>query len=199
MFTVMTWNVENLFQPEPSDQTDFDAKLAALVDVITTAQLAVLAFQEIGDEDAFEALRASADWTGVLSTHFEARHPIRVGRTGPDGRRSAPSTALVKERTFPVFATAECAKGHSVEVHRHLEAEQRAGNILGRVWSRALKAAHDRDPKPLCCDPDHSGRVRCRPPGQREAEPSHASWPLAGNGRKRDTIPTQLHRQKCSM
>src|SRR3954471_13526555 len=81
MFTLMTWNVENFFQPEPAQQADFDAKVASLADVITTAQPDAVALQEIGDEASFEALRTrlGADWTGVLSTHFESPHTIRVG------------------------------------------------------------------------------------------------------------------------
>jgi endonuclease/exonuclease/phosphatase family metal-dependent hydrolase len=81
MFTLMIWNVENFFQPEPAQQADFDAKVASLADVITTAQPDAVALQEIGDEASFEALRTrlGADWTGVLSTHFESPHTIRVG------------------------------------------------------------------------------------------------------------------------
>ena len=81
MFTIMTWNVENFFQPKPAEQTNFDAKLGALADVITAAEPDLLAVQEVGDEVAFAALRdkLGAGWTGELSTHFESSHPIRVG------------------------------------------------------------------------------------------------------------------------
>jgi hypothetical protein len=85
MFTVMTWNVENYFEPEPSAQANFDAKLAALAAVITAAGPDLLAVQEVGDERAFEALRASLGngWTGALSRHFQASHAIRVGWLSP--------------------------------------------------------------------------------------------------------------------
>ncbi len=85
MFTIMTWNIENFFQPEPSFQVAFDAKLDALTDAITAAQPDLLAVQEVGDEAAFEALRGrlGAGWSGALSTHFEARHTIRVGWLSP--------------------------------------------------------------------------------------------------------------------
>jgi endonuclease/exonuclease/phosphatase family metal-dependent hydrolase len=81
LFTIMTWNVENLFQPEAADQADYDAKLDALAGVIADGAPDLLALQEIGDEESFEALRArlGADWTGALSTHFEPSHAIRVG------------------------------------------------------------------------------------------------------------------------
>lgn len=85
MLTIMSWNVENLFAPQAADQAAYDTKLAELADVIRTAAPDLLAVQEIGDEQSFESLRTllGADWTGVLSTHFEADHPIRVGWLSP--------------------------------------------------------------------------------------------------------------------
>src|SRR3954471_4787696 len=85
MFTIMTWNIENFFQPQPADRADFDAKLDALADVIMAAQPDLLAVQEVGDEVAFAALRdrLGAGWNGELSTHFEASHAIRVGWLSP--------------------------------------------------------------------------------------------------------------------
>src|SRR3954452_7883751 len=85
MFTIMTWNIENFFAPEPADQVAFDAKLDALADVITAAEPDLLAVQEVGDEVAFAALRdkLGAGWNGALSTHFESSHPIRVGWLAP--------------------------------------------------------------------------------------------------------------------
>jgi endonuclease/exonuclease/phosphatase family metal-dependent hydrolase len=85
VFTVMTWNVENLFTPEPTDRAAYDAKVARLADVINAAGPDLLALQEVGDEDSFEALRAAlgADWSGALSTHFESPHTIRVGWLSP--------------------------------------------------------------------------------------------------------------------
>src|SRR3954469_3346728 len=81
MFTIMTWNIENFFAPEPANRVDFDAKLDALAEVITAAEPDLLAVQEVGDEVAFAALRdkLGAGWSGELSAHFESSHPIRVG------------------------------------------------------------------------------------------------------------------------
>jgi endonuclease/exonuclease/phosphatase family metal-dependent hydrolase len=81
VFTIMTWNLENLFQPDGGDRTDYDAKLDALAGVITDAAPDLLAVQEVGDQESFDALRTrlGPGWTGVLSTHFEASHAIRVG------------------------------------------------------------------------------------------------------------------------
>ena len=85
MLTVMTWNVENLFAPQPSARADFDAKVDALAGVITAAGPDLLAVQEVGDEVAFQALRdrLGSGWTGALSRHFQASHAIRVGWLSP--------------------------------------------------------------------------------------------------------------------
>lgn len=85
MLTVMTWNVENFFTPRPADQAAYDAKVTELADVIRTAAPDLLAVQEVGDEESFEALRSELGpgWTGVLSTHFETPHSIRVGWLSP--------------------------------------------------------------------------------------------------------------------
>jgi endonuclease/exonuclease/phosphatase family metal-dependent hydrolase len=81
VFTVMTWNLENLFAPSPADQANFDAKLDALAGVITAVQPDLLGVQEVGDESSFQALRTrlGAPWAGVLATHFDSSHTIRVG------------------------------------------------------------------------------------------------------------------------
>src|SRR5215213_9034239 len=81
----MTWNVENLFAAQPADQAAYEAKVTALVEVIRATAPDLLAVQEIGDEQSFEALRGrlGTAWTGVLSTHFESPHTIRVGWLSP--------------------------------------------------------------------------------------------------------------------
>jgi hypothetical protein len=38
MYAVLTWNVENLFQPQPSEQASLDARQQALADVISAVQ-----------------------------------------------------------------------------------------------------------------------------------------------------------------
>jgi endonuclease/exonuclease/phosphatase family metal-dependent hydrolase len=80
-----TWNIENYFLPGgafgPKTQEAFDAKTASLATTIAQSGVALLAVQEVGDPGALDALVAKlgAPWTSVLSTHFEAAHPIRVG------------------------------------------------------------------------------------------------------------------------
>ncbi len=82
---VGTWNVENLFsagtQFGTSDAAAFDAKITGLAGAITAQNLDVVAVEEIGDEPAFAKLldALGAQWQGVLSTHFETPHTIRVG------------------------------------------------------------------------------------------------------------------------
>jgi endonuclease/exonuclease/phosphatase family metal-dependent hydrolase len=85
VFTIMTWNIENFFHRDHSDQGAFDAKLDALTDVITAAHPDLVAVQEVGDEAAFQTLRGrlGGGWSGELSTHFESRHTIRVGWLSP--------------------------------------------------------------------------------------------------------------------
>jgi len=78
-FTVMTWNVQNLFLPGhpdgPVDQPTFDQKLASLAAVINQAQPHVLALQEVGPDGVLGQLQAAL-------TH-EMPHAIE-GQ--PDGR-----------------------------------------------------------------------------------------------------------------
>lgn len=85
MTVVGTWNLENLFRPGtefgPSSETIFNRKLQLLAQTIRDANVDVLGVQEVGSPAAFDALIAElgAGWTGVLSTHFEPKRPIRVG------------------------------------------------------------------------------------------------------------------------
>src|SRR5690242_15338580 len=85
MLTVATWNIENFFSPGtqfgPDTKAVFDRKVALLAETIGGAGADVVALQEVGDLDAFDALLAAlgAGWTGQLSTFFEPSHAIRVG------------------------------------------------------------------------------------------------------------------------
>src|SRR5215510_10362268 len=63
VFTVMTWNVQNLFLPGhpdgPVDQPTFDQKLASLAAVINQAQPHILALQEVGSGGVLGQLQAA--------------------------------------------------------------------------------------------------------------------------------------------
>src|SRR5262245_35393687 len=63
VFTVMTWNVQNLCLPGhpdgPVDQPTFDQKLASLAAVINQAQPHVLALQEVGPDGVLGQLQAA--------------------------------------------------------------------------------------------------------------------------------------------
>src|SRR4051794_22598378 len=104
MFTIMTWNIENFFAPEPADQVAFDAKLDALANVIAAAEPDLLAVQEVGDEVAFAALRdrLGAGWSGELSAHFESSHTIRVGWLTPGVLTDVEEIADLPEALSPV-------------------------------------------------------------------------------------------------
>ena len=84
MFSVATWNLENLFRPGgdagPDTAEAYDAKLSALQDVIERLVPDVLAVQEVGQPEALEDLRArvGADWESALSGLPDGRG-IRVG------------------------------------------------------------------------------------------------------------------------
>ena len=81
---VGTWNLENLFLPgeqfgPPADV--FEQKLTGLAETITRMSPDLLGVPEVGSPQALDQLvaRLDGDWHTVLSAHFEALHPIRVG------------------------------------------------------------------------------------------------------------------------
>ena len=68
-FTVMTWNVENLFRPGgdgPTTTETYQAKLHGLATVINAQAPDALSLQEIGDPAALDDLKAllDDDWPG---------------------------------------------------------------------------------------------------------------------------------------
>ena len=81
-FTIMTWNVENLFRPGsggtsgPRDQGTYDAKLAYLASVIGGVRPDVLALQEVGGTDALGDLRHKL---GVFEHAAVSAHPDARG------------------------------------------------------------------------------------------------------------------------
>jgi len=83
MFTVMTWNLENLFRPGtadgPTSQPVYEQKLAGLAAMINSVAPDALSVQEVGDPDALGDLesRLTGTWYRRVSTHPDARH-IRV-------------------------------------------------------------------------------------------------------------------------
>src|SRR4051794_24832750 len=85
MLVVATWNLENLFRPNPDfgPRTDgaYETKLAGLAAVISRIAPDVLAVQEVGDPAALDDLVARLDgsWHVATATVFEPDHPIRVG------------------------------------------------------------------------------------------------------------------------
>jgi len=84
-FTVMTWNVENLFRPGPdADLTAEDAyrhKLGLLGDVLNGLAPDIVGLQEIGSPEAFEDLQQAAGgpFAHAALSSFPDRRGIRVG------------------------------------------------------------------------------------------------------------------------
>jgi endonuclease/exonuclease/phosphatase family metal-dependent hydrolase len=81
---VGTWNLENLFLPGaeagPSDERQYEAKLAELARVIGEIDPDVLAVQEVGDPEALEDLRGRLDGEWHTETSdFPDERGIRVG------------------------------------------------------------------------------------------------------------------------
>jgi hypothetical protein len=82
---IATWNLENLFRPNPDfgpkTQASYRAKLEALAAVIDRLAPDVLAVQELGDAEALDDLAEllAGDWHAASSTVFEHPHTIRVG------------------------------------------------------------------------------------------------------------------------
>src|SRR3954453_7487353 len=101
MLTIATWNLENLFRPRagdgPTDEDAYDAKLAALAEMIEQIAPDVLAVQEVGDPEALDDLRArlDGDWQRELSTQPDSRG-IRVGFLSRH-----PLTKIQAIRAFP--------------------------------------------------------------------------------------------------
>lgn len=80
MLTVMTWNVENLFRPEPGAEDPYAEKLEGLAGMIREFDPDVVALQEVGSRDALDDLVAAIGgrWHVRLSRSPDKRG-IRVG------------------------------------------------------------------------------------------------------------------------
>jgi len=111
-FSVMTWNVENLFPPgtriSPQSknlvsQGEFDAKLDRLAALIDAHRPSVLALQEIGGSTADDETAIAA-----LQARLGCVYPHRLQSAHPDSRRirvgllsMQPMTDVVHLRQFP--------------------------------------------------------------------------------------------------
>src|SRR5215212_3753945 len=79
MFTVMTWNVENLFRAGtefgPKTQAAYTSKLGQLAATIDAIAPDFVAVQEVGSPAALDDLveGLSADWSAVLAKNVDQR------------------------------------------------------------------------------------------------------------------------------
>src|SRR5262249_2964037 len=112
---------ENFFAPKPGDEAAYQNKVAQLAAVIAAANPDLVGLEEVGDPESFEALRAAlgAGWNGVLSTHFQPSHAIRVGwlsrRVMSDIEEvvDLPTGCRRSRSTTPVPQSTSSAEAHS--------------------------------------------------------------------------------------
>jgi hypothetical protein len=158
MVVAGTWNLENLFRPGsdsgPDDAAAYQGKLAGLAATINTEAPDVLGVQEVGQPEALADLVALLDgtWHTILSEHFDASHPIRVGvlshaphqrpvhgvsQTRRQGNRTRPGVRRAgTSRSSP---GAEAAKLHSWW-WAPARASWWSGQAPGRSWSWRRRA-----------------------------------------------------------
>ncbi|GGQ43081.1 endonuclease/exonuclease/phosphatase family protein [Streptomyces asoensis] len=110
-----TWNLENLYRPwgsprsgeaesgggpfGPKDEAAYEAKLAALADVVTALAPDVLGVQEVGEPEALSDLleAVGGTWYAALSAHPDGRG-IRVGVIS-----RTPVEVLADTRAYPAL------------------------------------------------------------------------------------------------
>lgn len=83
-FKVMTWNLENLFQPDPNDAEEiqeYQAKLQSLSQVINHLAADVIGVQEVGSPEAFDDLinQLNGQYPHSQVSTQPDRRGIRVG------------------------------------------------------------------------------------------------------------------------
>src|SRR5262245_33209858 len=117
-FTIMTWNLENLFPVGhafgPTSQEVFDQKLGNIAQTILNIAPDVLAVQEVGDPAPFLELQQRLGGFfphARLAEHFESPHPIRVGLLS-----RLPLANIVELFDFPKDALLKIkdARGHII-------------------------------------------------------------------------------------
>lgn len=83
-FKVMTWNLENLFQPSETDNDsvrEYEEKLKTLAEVINRLEADVIGVQEVGSPEAFDDLliKLEGKYPHSQLSIFPDRRGIRVG------------------------------------------------------------------------------------------------------------------------
>jgi endonuclease/exonuclease/phosphatase family metal-dependent hydrolase len=125
---VMTWNVENLFEPgtgeDPPDQATFDAKLDALETVVRAQSPDVVALQEIGSPEAADALHGRVEDVGYTN-------PMVSSLPDSRGIRFAFLTKLPVV-TGPVDVSAFPADVDPVQVSDSDDPAERMADRMGR-------------------------------------------------------------------
>jgi endonuclease/exonuclease/phosphatase family metal-dependent hydrolase len=168
---VATWNLENLFRPGgeagPSDEQQYEAKLAELARVIGEIDPEVLAVQEVGDLDAFEDLRGrlDGDWHAETS-EFPDERGIRVGFLS---RRALRRVEDVRE--FPSLLEPVQVDDEETKVH---EMGRGALKVRVRAGGRAIDLVTCHLKSKLLSYPD--GRLNPRDEGERARYAAYALY-----------------------
>ncbi|MBV7695019.1 endonuclease/exonuclease/phosphatase family protein [Streptomyces sp. TRM70350] len=189
-----TWNLENLYRPGgpfgPKDKAAYEAKLAALADVIAELDPALLGVQEVGDPDALADLAGmlAGTWHIALSEHADSRG-IRVGFVS-----RTPLVVLSDTTAFP-------APLRPVQADDSGPAVAAAGRGLLAVRAGELSVAVAHLKSKLLSYPE--GRFHPRDEGERARYGAYALYRraaeatalraladklLAGDGRARDVV-----------
>jgi endonuclease/exonuclease/phosphatase family metal-dependent hydrolase len=195
---VATWNLENLFRPGgeagPSDERQYEAKLAELARVIGEIDPDVLAVQEVGDPAALEDLRGrlEGEWHSETS-EFPDERGIRVGFLS---RRALRRIEQVRE--FPSLLEPVQIDDEETKVH---EMGRGALRVRVRAGGRAIDLVTCHLKSKLLSYP--GGRISPRDEGERARFGAYALYLraaeavtlrafadelLAGEGRERPVI-----------
>jgi endonuclease/exonuclease/phosphatase family metal-dependent hydrolase len=168
---VATWNLENLFRPGgeagPSDEQQYEAKLAELARVIGEIDPDVLAVQEVGDLDALDDLRRRLDGEWHTETsEFPDERGIRVGFLS---RRALRRIEDVRE--FPSLLEPVQVDDEETKVH---EMGRGALKVRVRAGGRAIDLVTCHLKSKLLSYPD--GRLTPRDEGERARYAAYALY-----------------------
>jgi endonuclease/exonuclease/phosphatase family metal-dependent hydrolase len=168
---VATWNLENLFRPGgeagPSDDRQYEAKLAELARVIGEIDPDVLAVQEVGDLDALEDLRVRLDGEWHTETsEFPDERGIRVGFLS---RRALRRVEQVRE--FPALLEPVQVDDEETKVH---EMGRGALRVRVRAGGRAIDLVTCHLKSKLLSYP--RGRLNPRDEGERARYAAYALY-----------------------
>lgn len=199
MFTVGTWNLENLFRPGagagPESEAAYEAKLNALAGTITELAPDVLAVQEVGEADALADLVDRLDGTWHTALADPDGRGIRVGVLS-----RSPLSNIEQVVNFPAglrpVQVDDSATAMSEMARPALRVRVDAGNTSIDVVSCHLKSKLLSFPGGRFNPKDEDERVRFavyalnRRAAEAAAVRAYATRLLAGDGQHRAVVVT---------